>query len=166
MNDRCLNLMEVIKKNPGINFREIMRNTNLKNGILSHYLNKLEKNGSVKIKTDHNKKRFYDLNISENEFKIISALRAQTTRDLLLALIENEGLSFQTLVKTIAKSASTTSLYLNQIVSDDLVRIEIKDFKKIYFINCRESVDKFVETCRPNIIAKSSAEFEDIMNSL
>ena len=66
--------MEVIKKNPGINFREIMRNTNLKNGILSHYLNKLEKNGSVKIKTDHNKKRFYDLNISENEFKIISAL--------------------------------------------------------------------------------------------
>ena len=40
--------MEVIKKNPGINFREIMRNTNLKNGILSHYLNKLEKNGSVK----------------------------------------------------------------------------------------------------------------------
>ena len=158
MNDRCLNLMEVIKKNPGINFREIMRSTNLKNGILSYYLNKLEKNGSVQIKADHNKKRFYDLDISENEFKVISALRAQTTRDLLLALIENEGLSFQTLVKTIGKSNSTISLYLNQIVSDDLVRIEIKDFKKIYFINCRESVDKFVETCRPNIIAKSSTE--------
>ena len=125
----------------------------------------IEKNGSVQIKADHNKKRFYDLDISENEFKVISALRAQTT-DLLLALIENEGLSFQTLVKTIGKSNSTISLYLNQIVSDDLVRIEIKDFKKIYFINCRESVDKFVETCRPNIIAKSSAEFEDIMNSL
>ena len=93
MNDRCLNLMEVIKKNPGINFREIMRSTNLKNGILSYYLNKLEKNGSVQIKADHNKKRFYDLDISENEFKVISALRAQTTRDLLLALIENEGLS-------------------------------------------------------------------------
>ena len=137
--------MEVIKKNPGINFREIMRSTNLKNGILSYYLNKLEKNGSVQIKADHNKKRFYDLDISENEF-VISALRAQTTRDLLLALIENEGLSFQTLVKTIGKSSdSTISLYLNQIVSDDLVHIEIKDFKKIYFINCRESVDKFVQ---------------------
>ena len=81
-------VMKVIKKNPGINFREIMRSTNLKNGILSYYLNKIRKNGSVQIKADHNKKRFYDLDISENEFKVISALRAQTTRDLLLALIE------------------------------------------------------------------------------
>ena len=57
-------------------------------------------NGNLQIKAVSiviTKQRFYDLDISENEFKVISALRAQTTRDLLLALIENEGLSFQTL---------------------------------------------------------------------
>jgi predicted transcriptional regulator len=36
-------------KNPGIKFREIMREMGLKNGVLSYHIRKLEENGSVKI---------------------------------------------------------------------------------------------------------------------
>ena len=35
-------LQELIDDNPGIQFREIMRSSGLKNGVLSHYLKKLE----------------------------------------------------------------------------------------------------------------------------
>ena len=43
MTDRHLQLQEIIEKHPGIQFREIMRTSGLKNGVLSHYLGKLEK---------------------------------------------------------------------------------------------------------------------------
>jgi DNA-binding HxlR family transcriptional regulator len=49
MTDRNLQLQEIIEKNPGIQFREIMRSSGLKNGVLSHYLGKLEKNGIIKV---------------------------------------------------------------------------------------------------------------------
>ena len=48
MTDRKSQLQEIIEKNPGIQFREIMRSSGLKNGVLSHYLGKLEKNGLIK----------------------------------------------------------------------------------------------------------------------
>ena len=53
MTDRNLLLMEIIQNNPGIQFREIMRMSGLKNGVLSHYLKKFEKNGVVKVMRIH-----------------------------------------------------------------------------------------------------------------
>ena len=48
MTDRDSQIQEIIEKNPGIQFREIMRSSGLKNGVLSHYLDKLERNGVIK----------------------------------------------------------------------------------------------------------------------
>jgi predicted transcriptional regulator len=45
MTDRDSQLQQIIEENPGIQFREIMRSSGLKNGVLSHYLGKLEKSG-------------------------------------------------------------------------------------------------------------------------
>ena len=49
MTDRDLQIQQIIEQNPGIQFREIMRTSGLKNGVLSHYLSKLEKNGIIKV---------------------------------------------------------------------------------------------------------------------
>ena len=48
MTDRDSQIQQIIEQNPGIQFREIMRSSGLKNGVLSHYLGKLEKNGVIK----------------------------------------------------------------------------------------------------------------------
>ncbi|MDH3313955.1 MAG: ArsR family transcriptional regulator [Nitrosopumilus sp.] len=46
---RRTELIKLIEKNPGIQFRDLMRLTNLKNGVLSHHLRILEKIKSVKV---------------------------------------------------------------------------------------------------------------------
>ena len=46
---RRTELIKLIGKNPGIQFRDLMRLTNLKNGVLSHHLRILEKIKSVKV---------------------------------------------------------------------------------------------------------------------
>ena len=75
MINRNLQLKEIIEKNPGIQFREIMRSSGLKNGVLSHYLGKLEKNGIIKVMRGPRQTRFYPPKITEEQSIAIKALR-------------------------------------------------------------------------------------------
>ena len=130
MIDRTQKLQELIDSNPGIQFREIMRSSGLKNGVLSHYLKKLEDGGLVKVKRGTRQVRFYSPNISDEETIVIKALRRETPRALLLALIKKDGLEFSELLQEVKKSPSTVSFYLSQIVNDGLVEIKMADLKK------------------------------------
>jgi predicted transcriptional regulator len=165
MTDRDSQLQQIIEENPGIQFREIMRSSGLKNGVLSHYLGKLEKSGIIKVIRGPRQARFYPPRITENESIIIKALRKETPRDLLLALIKEDGLEFSQLVKEVGKSPSTVSLYLSQIVDDKLVEIKLVQLKKRYYIKARELIDKLVEEYRPGLLEKPTSGFEDIINS-
>ena len=165
MIDRSQKLQELIDDNPGIQFREIMRSSGLKNGVLSHYLKKLEDHGVVKVVRGPRQVRFYSPNITEEESIVIKALRKQTPRDLLLSLIKEDGLEFSQLVKEVKKSPSTVSLYLSQIVADGLVEIKVIELRKRYHIKVRELVDKLIEEHRPGSLDKPKSGFEDIINS-
>ena len=57
--NRDSQITDLIEQNPGIQFREIMRSSGLKNGVLSHYLGKLEKNGIIKAERGPRQTRFY-----------------------------------------------------------------------------------------------------------
>ena len=165
MTNRDSQIQQIIEQNPGIQFREIMRSSGLKNGVLSHYLGKLEKNGVVKVIRGPRQVRFYPPQITEDESIVIKALRKQTPRDLLLALIKEDGLEFSQLVKEVKKSPSTVSLYLSQIVEDGLVEIRLVDLKKRYHIKARDVIDKLIEDYRPGLLEKPTSGFEDIINS-
>ena len=165
MTDRDSQIQEIIEKNPGIQFREIMRSSGLKNGVLSHYLDKLERNGVIKADRGPRQARFYPPQITEDESIVIKALRKQTPRDLLLALIKEDGLEFSELVKEVKKSPSTVSLYLSQLVDDGLVETKFIQLKKRYHIKARDLIDKLVEDYRPSLLEKQSSGFEDIINS-
>ena len=166
MIDRNLQIKKIIEKNPGIQFRQIMRTSGLKNGVLSHYLGKLEKEGLVKVMRGPRQTRFYPPKISEEESIVIKALRKQTPRDLLLTLVKQDGLEFNELVKEVKKSPSTVSLYLAQIIQDGLVEIRFENQRKRYYIKSRMLVDKLIEDYRPKFLEKPTSGFEDIFNSI
>jgi len=165
MTNRDSQIQQIIEQNPGIQFREIMRSSGLKNGVLSHYLGKLEKNGVVKVIRGPRQARFYPPQITEDESIVIKALRKQTPRDLLLALVKDDGLEFSELVREVKKSPSTVSLYLSQLVEDGLVEIRLVQLKKRYHIKARDVIDKLVEDYRPGLLEKPTSGFEDIINS-
>ena len=165
MTDRESQIQQIVENNPGIQFREIMRSSGLKNGVLSHYLGKLEKDGIIKTIRGPRQTRFYPPQITEDESIVIKALRKQTPRALLLALIKDDGLEFTQLVKEVKKSPSTVSLYLSQLVEDNLVEIRLVELKKRYHIKVRELIDKLIEDYRPGPLDKPTSGFEDIINS-
>jgi predicted transcriptional regulator len=163
--NRPLQLVRTIEKNPGIKFREIMRDTGMKNGVLSYHLSKLEKDGSIQVQRGSRQTRFYPLNITEQECKVINALRRPTTRDIISALILHEDLEFSEIVKHVCKAESTVSLYLSQLVSDDIVQLQFSEKRK-YRLKDRLLVDKLIEDYHPGFLDKSVDGFADIINSL
>lgn len=165
MTDRNTQLQQIIDQNPGIQFRELMRSSGLKNGVLSHYLGKLEKHGIIKVVRGPRQARFYPPGISEDESKTIKALRRQTPRDLLLSLIKQDGLEFNELVDKVNKSPSTVSLYLSQLVQDEQVEVRLENLRKRYYIKTRKVIDQLIEDYRPTSLEKQTSGFEDIINS-
>jgi predicted transcriptional regulator len=166
MIDRDSQIQQIIEQSPGIQFREIMRSSGLKNGVVSHYLRKLEKSGVINVNRGPRQSRFYPLHITEEEAIVIKALRKQTPRDLLLALIMQDGLEFAQLVEEVKKSPSTVSLYLSQLVKEGLIETTCISLKKKYHIKATEIIDKFIEDYRPTTVEKATSGYEDIFNSL
>lgn len=166
-NKRDDTLVEIIENNPGIQFREIMRTTGMKNGVLSHYLGKLEKLGSVQVERLPRQTRYYPLDVSESQSKIIRALRRDTQRRIIHSLMVNkDGLEFMEIVSIVSKAPSTVSLYLSQLLDDNIVQIFLEERKRKYRIIDRELVDQLIEEYHPGMLDKPVTGFVDIINSL
>ena len=59
-------VLEIVNKNPGIRFNEIMQLSNIKNGTLSHYVKKLEDEKSIESERSPRVTRLYPAGIGEN----------------------------------------------------------------------------------------------------
>ena len=170
--NRRTELIELIRKNPGIQFRDLMRLTNLKNGVLSHHLRRLEKIESVKVERLPRQTRFYPVDFSDEESMVAKALRRKTPRDIMYTLMLNDGdnkigLDFSQIVSDVSKSPSTVSLYLSQLIKDGIVTVTMGfGRKRKYHLSNKQLVDRLIEDQKPTTLEKSVSGFEDMINSL
>jgi len=97
-------ILQTIQNNPGIHVRGLIDETGLKNGVIAHYLEQLEKQGNVKSKKYTKYKRYYSLDVDEDEFDIIRNLRKPTKKKILLNIIIHGEPSFREIVSKMDKS--------------------------------------------------------------
>lgn len=161
-----MQIMQVIEKNPGIKFREIMRETGMKNGVLGYYAAKLEREGSVKIERSPGQTRFYPPGVSDEDTLLIKNLRQETPKQILTVLLQHEALSFSEIVDKIQKSPATVSLYLSQITKDGIVESGLVNFKKKYHIRNIEKIRSIIDKYHPSLIESSADHLADTFSSL
>ena len=113
--DRSQIILEVIEKNPGIRFNEIMRITDIRNGTLSHYVKKLEEEGNIQLERTPRVTRAYPVGIGEHEATICKYLTMPTQRKLILYLLEKEVATSVEIRKFLKKSPSVVSVNLNEL---------------------------------------------------
>jgi predicted transcriptional regulator len=164
--DRALQIVSIIEKNPGIKFREIMRHTGMKNGVLSHYTRKLEEKGAISVKRSSRLTRFYPLGISKSESALITNLRQETPRNILIALLVDKTLTFNEIVKKVKRSPSTVSLNLTQLVQDEIIESKFVNLKRIFQIRDNESVQRTIDKYHPGILERTADHVADIFSSL
>ena len=73
-------IISEIKSNPGIRYRELMKQIGITNGVMSYYLRKLEQNESLWVERTPRVTRFYSCDLSEVEAKLVKRLRQETPK--------------------------------------------------------------------------------------
>ena len=106
----------------------------MENGVITHYLSRLEKKGMIKTKKYSRYKRHYPLDVSEDEFDIIRNLRKSTKKKILFNIIIHGNPSFGEVVSKIGKSPSTISWNLSELVRNNVIEKYKKDGRHHYKI--------------------------------
>ena len=165
---RASKLLEMINSSPGIQFRDLMEQTGMKNGVLSHYVNKIEKRGAIQVERGPRQTRFFPLNVTNSERKITSALRKETPRKIILYLMSEGdiGAEFSSIQDSVGKSPSTVSTYLSQLVEDEIISTRLDNKRKMYFVSDRKSVDGLIDMYYPGFVSSTADSFADTFNSL
>tara|TARA_Y100000590_G_scaffold244140_1_gene274418 strand:+ start:2431 stop:2931 length:501 start_codon:yes stop_codon:yes gene_type:complete len=159
-------IVNEIKNNPGIRFREVMDKVKLTNGVLSYYIRKLENMQVIKTQRTPRVSRFYLFDMNEEESKIVQRLRQTTPKAILVSLLESENIEFKQIVLNVGKSSATVSFYLSKLVNDDIVNYKRIELKKVYYIKEKSRIANLITEYHPDVIENASDNLVDIMSSL
>jgi predicted transcriptional regulator len=108
-------LLEHINNSPGIRYRQLQRATGFANGVLAYHLKILEKSRRLKVNRYRTRKstRYYPLNTTAQESRIMEYLRRTTTRKILLFLLDRDRCTSNDIMQHIKKVRSTISWHLS-----------------------------------------------------
>ena len=118
------NVMDLVEKIPGVSYNEIVRETGLSNGVISHYLIKLMESGEVE-KEGIKRGKYFLKNIPKKDRKMITLLRNNTNNDIFKLLIknfnDNQIFNQNEISKEVNKSASTISVSLKDLQRNNII---------------------------------------------
>lgn len=163
--DRVSQIIEIINENPGIRFSEVMRQTGLKNGVLSHHLAKIEQDGKAVVERSPRVARIYPCGIDNEEANLLKYLRHPTIKRVILALL-NEDLSFKEILDKSKKSQGTISTYLKEMTEVGIVSRKFINTNLIFQLVDAKRVKQVIEKNRVSLIERTADNISDIFSSI
>ena len=153
-----------IKNNPGIRFRELMKSMKITNGVMSYYIQKLEKTGVVNTERTSGVLRLFSESIEISDMNMIKFLRISTPKKIIVVLLEKDLLTFKQITEKIQMSPSTTSFYLTKLVNTGILSIS-NAFPRRYLLNNKQRLTNLITLYHPSVIDTSSENLADIFSS-
>ncbi|HIH01441.1 TPA: winged helix-turn-helix transcriptional regulator [Thermoplasmata archaeon] len=120
-------IYECIRQSPGLHFREIQRRTSLPIGVLEYHLNYLVQKQLLSLEKQENFSRYYPGGqLSGDKQRILSALRQEIPRGIMLFLLKNPGATHGELLSNFTVSGGTLSYHIKKLTTKGVVRVEKK----------------------------------------
>lgn len=113
---------ECIHRNPGIHFNDISRKLDIATGQTQYHLRKLHRQEQVEREAICGRTHYYPPTYSEWERGVIALLRRETTREVVLLLLENEEVPPATIADRLGTARSTVEWHLSNLIEYDVVR--------------------------------------------
>lgn len=125
-------ILSLIVENPGIRYRELLRLSDLSNGILAYHLKKIEKSKPILVVRQNKKTtRYYSSDIPFEEILTIGQIRHSTTRRRILAFILKHNVcTLDSIVEHTNKAPSTVSWHLKTLLESKIVCVQKSECSK------------------------------------
>ncbi len=137
-------LLRFIRNSPGIRYRELLDATGFPHGVMAYHLDILEKSKRVMV-SRYNKKttRYYPLNFSAKESRIIDFMRRPTPRSIILLLLKKNRCTFSELQQFVRKRYSTVLWHISRLLESGIISARNRPalrIKEIYQLRSRSLV--------------------------
>ena len=114
-------IYDLVRKNPGCHFREIERKIKIPHGTLRYNLNFLARHNILIEKKDKNNIRYFTKNIDSEDSNLISLLRQNSIRKILLFFLMNKNPKHKDIVDFVKLSPSTVSWHLTNLARKNII---------------------------------------------
>ena len=166
------NLINIIEKNPGIRYRELLRSTNLSNGVLTYHLTELAGSNIINVERRRGVTRYYSVQISSEESKVISHIRNIISRKILLLIIERGSCTLSEIAVLTNKAPSTISWYLQRLLDANIIKKKSTSSDRVYYksrfyevvnkILILDMLSKYVESPFEKVVSNYSEIVEEL----
>ncbi len=165
LSDSQRNILKAISQYPGIRYKELARQTDFANGVLTYNLNILAQFGYVNKFRGNNITRYYPLSIPSSDLKIISHLRVYSEKDIILFLLSHEFCTFNEIVEHLRKAPSTVSWHLKRLCEDGILVVRHGKYN-LYQINGKELVNQILHKYKESFTDRIVNNFSNIVDEL
>lgn len=115
-------LFDHVQANPGIHFSQLKRELDMETGLLQHHLRELERYGVLESREYQGKRRvFVARELDEEEQSILAVLRYETTRRILLYLLEEGPARNSEIAEAVGVTPPTISWHLSNLTDEGVV---------------------------------------------
>ena len=150
-------VLDIIQKNPGIRFNEVMRLSEMKNGTLSHYVKKLEDENHIELERSPRVTRLYPSGISKIEAEICKFLSMPTQKQIILFMLEEKTVTSMQIREHIKKSPSVVSVNLNELFKAKIINKKYDIPSNKFSLNNPEMIRGVLREYYPSFIEKLSS---------
>lgn len=165
METRVNQILQIVDKNPGISYSEILRETGFAHGVLSHHLSKIEKSGKIQIQRTPRVARVYLSGIQEQEAQLIKNLRNTTIKKIIVSLLDRE-LSFKEITEKAGKSQGTISSYLKDLTEQNIIHRKLHNTELIFDLVDAVYIRDIISKHKTSLFERSADNIADIFSSL
>ncbi|MBC7129338.1 MAG: winged helix-turn-helix transcriptional regulator [Thermoplasmatales archaeon] len=159
-------IYELIASSPGLHKREISRKLNLSLSTVDYHLHYMERKNLVVAKEDRRYRRYFVTEkTSPQDSRIISLLRQETPRKILIFLLENPNAIHRDICESTGKAPSTVSFHIKKLVEADILEEISLGKEKGYNIKNKDRVIDVLITYRSTFLDRAVDKFLDAWTS-
>jgi predicted transcriptional regulator len=145
-------IYEHVCSHPGIHMREIQRVLDLPMGVLGHHLAYLEEHDIISSKQDRYYKRFYPSRMGARERTLLSSLRQERPRAIVLYLMLHPGRNHSEIMEHFGLSPSTVTFYMKDLEAKGIVSRTKAGRESLFSVEAHEDVVRTLITYRPSFL--------------
>ena len=126
-------IVKCVNEIPGIRYRELLRITGISNGVLSYHLNLLDNSGKIRVNRVNNRvTRYFSYDVSLHETYVIGLLRQETSRKIIMYILEKGTCGFNEIILHTRKVPSTISWHMARLKAANIVKVR-KQYEFNYY---------------------------------
>ena len=152
-------IYEFVVENPGSHLRAIKDELDMPMGQLEYHLHYLEQRGLLDSKEDRYYKRFYPSEMSATDRRLLSAIRQEKPRQIVLLVLKEPGIDHKTLQKELGIGASSLSFYMKDLIDQEILETKREGRRSLYHVKDPDRMVKLLITYRPSFLDKMVDRF-------